>query len=310
MFAASVPATTPEPTPGFWVHDLDPFIFRFPDGWILEGVRWYGTAYLAGFIFGAVMLHFYFKKGRSPLDSDAQANFMLALIVGVLAGARLGYMLFYAFGELCANPLSVFQVWQGGMSSHGGMLGTVLATWIFARRQKCSFLQLGDIVASLAPAGVFFGRLANFVNGELWGRETTVPWAVIFKYEKFNPFTGTPEIAYLLPRHPSQLYAAAGEGLLILVWTQLRFWKKTPLPRGQIIGEACLLYAFVRIADEFFREPDIGVSFILGMTRGQFYSVLLALAGIAFIVAARKFARGNTQNFPENSDGNGDGNAS
>ncbi len=286
-----LPATTAVPTPGYWVHDLDPFLVRFPEGWFLEGIRWYGLAYLAGFVFGAVMLSVYYKKDRSPLAPDAQSNFMLALIVGVLAGARLGYMIFYAWDALIASPLSVFQVWHGGMSSHGGMLGALLATWIFSRKQKCSFLQLGDVIASLAPAGVFFGRVANFINGELWGRETDVPWAVIFKYEKFNPFTGASELAYLLPRHPSQLYAAAGEGLLILAWTQLRFWKKKPLPHGQLIGEACLLYAAVRIVDEFFREPDIGVSFILGLTRGQFYSAVLALVGVVFIVAARRLSR-------------------
>lgn len=282
------PATTQSPTPGFWVHDLDPFLVRFPEGWALEGIRWYGLAYLAGFIFGAIMLSVYYKKNKSPLDSDAQSNFMIALIIGVLVGGRLGYMLFYAWDSLVANPLSVFRVWEGGMASHGGMIGALLATWIFARRQKCSFLQLGDIIATLAPAGIFFGRLANFVNGELWGRETSVPWAVIFKYEKFNPFTGTAELSYLLPRHPSQLYAALGEGLLLLVWTQLRFWKKEPLPKGQIVGEAAVLYAVVRIIDELFREPDAGVSFILGLTRGQFYSVALLLFGIAVIVVARK----------------------
>lgn len=286
-----IPQTTSTPTPGYWVHDLDPFLVRFPEGWFLDGIRWYGLAYLAGFAFGALMLSVYYRKKRSPLNPDAQSNFMVALIIGVLAGARLGYMIFYAWDAFAANPLSALRVWQGGMSSHGGMIGAVLATWIFSRRQKCPFLQLGDIIASLAPAGVFFGRIANFINGELWGRETTVPWAVVFRYDLKNPFTGEAETAFLLPRHPSQLYAAAGEGLLILLWTQLRFWKKEPLPHGQVLGEACLLYAAVRIADEFFREPDIGVSAILGLTRGQFYSVLLALAGVAFIVAARRFSR-------------------
>ena len=286
-----IPQTTSTPTPGYWVHDLDPFLVRFPEGWFLDGIRWYGLAYLAGFAFGALMLSVYYRKKRSPLNPDAQSKFMVALIIGVLAGARLGYMIFYAWDAFAANPLSALRVWQGGMSSHGGMIGAVLATWIFSRRQKCPFLQLGDIIASLAPAGVFFGRIANFINGELWGRETTVPWAVVFRYDLKNPFTEAAETAFLLPRHPSQLYAAAGEGLLILLWTQLRFWKKEPLPHGQVLGEACLLYAAVRIADEFFREPDIGVSAILGLTRGQFYSVLLALAGVAFIVAARRFSR-------------------
>ncbi len=283
---AALPATTPSPTPGYWVHDLSPFIIEFPEGFFLDGIRWYGFAYLAGFLVGAWLLSFYYKRGRSPLNSDQQTNFLLALVVGVIVGGRLGYMLFYAPDKLLNDPLSLFQVWQGGMASHGGMLGVLAATWWTARRTRCGFLRLCDIVVTLAPAGLLFGRIANFINGELWGKETDVAWAVVFKYKTLI-FGGIEHTSYLLPRHPSQLYEAALEGLFLLIWTQFRFWKKKPLPAGQLVGEAALLYAGVRIFCEIFREPDAGVSFILGMARGQFFSVLLALLGVAFIIFSR-----------------------
>ena len=285
---STVPATTSVPNPDFWLHDLSPFLVRFPEGFFLEGIRWYGVAYLAGFVVGAWLLSLYWRRGRSPLDPEAQTNFLLALIVGVLVGGRLGYMLVYAPGTLVEDPLSIFQVWRGGMASHGGMIGVALAAWWTARRTRCGFLRLADIVSTLAPAGLFFGRVANFINGELWGKETDVAWAVVFPY-RVSLF-GTEVVRYLNPRHPSQLYEAAIEGLLLLAWTQLRFWKKTPLPAGQLAGETALLYAAGRIVCEVFREPDAGVSFICGMARGQFFSVLLALAGVAFIVSSRVFA--------------------
>lgn len=285
MFAA-LPATTPSPTPGYWVHDLSPFIFEFPEGFFLDGIRWYGLAYLAGFLVGAWLLSLYYKKGRSPLNSDAQTSFLLALIVGVLVGGRLGYMLFYAPEKLWNDPLSLFRVWEGGMASHGGMIGILLAIWIYSRKTGNRFSRLCDIVVTLAPPGLLFGRIANFINGELWGKETDVPWAVVFKF-KTLVFNGTEHVLYLLPRHPSQLYEAATEGLLLLVWTQLRFWKKKPLPPGQLAGEVAVLYALVRIFCEIFREPDAGVSFICGMARGQFFSLVLLAVGIVFIISSR-----------------------
>lgn len=286
MFASAVPATTAVPTPGFWVHDLSPFLIRFPEGFFLDGIRWYGLAYLAGFLVGAWLLSLYYKKRRSPLNPESQTNFLLALIAGVVLGGRLGYMLFYATDKLLENPLSVFQVWNGGMASHGGMIGILLAIWIYSRRTHNDFSRLCDIVVTLAPPGLLFGRIANFINGELWGKETDVAWAVVFKFKTFI-FNGTEHVLYLLPRHPSQLYEAATEGLLLLVWTQLRFWKKKPLPPGQLAGEVAILYAIVRIFCEIFREPDAGVSFICGMARGQFFSVVLLVVGIAFIVFSR-----------------------
>jgi phosphatidylglycerol:prolipoprotein diacylglycerol transferase len=276
-----LPTTTPTPTPGYWVHNLDPMLVRFPDGWPLDGLRWYGLAYVAGFVVAGVLLHIYHKRGRSPLDSDRQSVLLTALVLGVLVGGRLGYVFGYMLSQnpriLLDDPLVIFRVNQGGMASHGGMLGVWIALGWFAWRYRIHFWRLMDISVSLAPAGILFGRVANFINGELWGRETSVPWAVIFR-------TGT---GFLLPRHPSQLYAAVLEGLLLLVWTQWRFWR-CRLPEGQLVGEAMVGYAVVRIFGEIYREPDIGVDFILGLTRGQFYSVLLGLFGVGVIFWARR----------------------
>lgn len=280
------PQITPSPTPGFWVHDLDPFIVHFPESWGLEGIRWYGLAYLAGLLFGYFMMAFYYKKGRSPLDDDGRSDFLFALLIGVLGGGRLGYMLLYQFGELCADPLSLFEVWNGGMASHGGMIGAALAVWWTAKRKKTSFLWLMDCITSLAGFGIFLGRLANFVNGELWGKITTVPWAVVFPLREFTD-EGAVIAGYLLPRHPSQLYAAGLEGLVMFVYTQIRFWKKEPLPHGQIFGEAAVIYGVFRVINEFFREPDSGVSLFFGFSRGTVYSLILILAGAAVVAFVR-----------------------
>ncbi|MDR0536363.1 MAG: prolipoprotein diacylglyceryl transferase [Puniceicoccales bacterium] len=279
------PVTTPEPAPGFWVHNLDPFIFRFPEGWPLDGVRWYGTAYLAGFAVGWLLLLSYHKRGRSPLNPDQVSTLMFALVLGVLGGARLGYILGYGFEtnpELLRNPLKILEVWKGGMSSHGGMIGVLLAVLWFWKRSKVRFWRLLDMAATLAPAGIFFGRIANFINGELWGKTTDVRWAVIFQIRD-----AWGRMAFLEPRHPSQLYAAAMEGLLLLAWTQWSFWKRR-LPEGQLVGEWMCAYAVVRIFGEIYRQPDDGVALICGLSRGQIYSVVLGLAGIATIFRARK----------------------
>ena len=280
----SFPETTPRPAPGYWVHNLDPFLLRFPEGWLLEGLRWYGLAYVTTFIFAWFLMRFYYKRGKSPLNDEQQGTLMVAGVIGVLAGGRLGYVLGYMPLEAVLRDSSViFQVNKGGMASHGGMLGVWLALAWFAWQTKTRFWRNLDMVVTLAPMGFLLGRIANFINGELWGRVTDVPWAVIFPtHDRWGA------IAYLEPRHPSQLYAAALEGLLMLVWTQWRFWK-FKLPEGQLVGEAMFAYALVRIFDEFFREPDQGVNLILSLSRGQFFSVFLGLLGIAVIVWARKY---------------------
>lgn len=269
----------------YWRHDLSPFLVRFPDNPLgIEGVRYYGLAYLAAFLGAWLLLRLYDNRGKFQIDADARATLMTAIIIGVLVGGRLGYMLLYDLSALIETPLLLFRVDKGGMASHGGFVGVIVALYWFARRHKYRLLELGDVVVTLAPIGLMLGRIANFINGELWGKVSTVSWAVIFPgsptaYDSYSA-SYIPE-----PRHPSQLYQAALEGALMLAYAQWRFWKgKAPV--GQIGGEFLIGYGLVRIIGEIFREPDAGL--ILGITRGQFYSVLLMLAGAFIIKIARQ----------------------
>ena len=264
------------------VCDFDPYLIQFSDG---VGVRWYGLAYVAGFIVAGLLLRLYFKKGRCPYNPDQQMTLMTAIVIGTLAGGRLGYMLLYRPESLLENPLNIFKVWEGGMASHGGFIGICLAAWWFARHTKTSFFYVADIVVTLGPAGVLFGRIANFINGELWGKVTDVSWAWIFP--KSMP-EGTP-LWMIPPRHPSQLYEAFGEGLLLLVYLQLRFWLTDPKkrPAGLLAGEFLMIYAVARIICEVFREPDGGtITPIMGLSRGTFYSLLTFMAGLAMVIYA------------------------
>lgn len=268
----------------YYVVDFDPFALRFPEGWVLDGIRWYGLSYLAGFAIAMLLFNLYSKKGRSPLSPDDNSSLITYLLFGVIVGGRLGYMLFYDFGNFVSNPLSLFQIWKGGMASHGGFIGVVLAMVFFARAKKVSFWKIADIVTTACTPGIFLGRLANFVNGELWGKVSDVPWAMIFPR---SAAAGT-AVENIAARHPSQLYEAFAEGLLIFAFLQWRFWRGN-LPKGRIAGEFLSLYAVVRIVCEIFREPDAGVEPILGLSRGTFYSVLTLVAGLA-IIAYSKFS--------------------
>lgn len=268
----------------YYVVDFDPFALRFPEGWVLDGIRWYGLSYLAGFAIAMLLFNLYSKRGRSPLSPDDNSSLITYLLFGVIVGGRLGYMLFYDFGNFVSNPLSLFQIWKGGMASHGGFIGVVLAMLFFARAKKVSFWKIADIVTTACTPGIFFGRLANFVNGELWGKVSDVPWAMIFPR---SAAAGT-AVENIAARHPSQLYEAFAEGLLIFAFLQWRFWRGN-LPKGRIAGEFLSLYAVVRIVCEIFREPDAGVEPILGLSRGTFYSVLTLVAGLA-IIAYSKFS--------------------
>lgn len=268
----------------YYVVDFDPFALRFPEGWVLDGIRWYGLSYLAGFAIAMLLFNLYSKRGRSPLSPDDNSSLITYLLFGVIVGGRLGYMLFYDFGNFVSNPLSLFQIWKGGMASHGGFIGVVLAMLFFARAKKVSFWKIADIVTTACTPGIFLGRLANFVNGELWGKVSDVPWAMIFPR---SAAAGT-AVENIAARHPSQLYEAFAEGLLIFAFLQWRFWRGN-LPKGRVAGEFLSLYAVVRIVCEIFREPDVGVEPILGLSRGTFYSVLTLVAGLA-IIAYSKFS--------------------
>ncbi len=279
-----MPATNPGGAPDYWVHDLDPFLLRFSENF---GLRWYGFSYILGFVAAYFLLRLYYRNNRSPWNADQSLNAIYAIAIGIIIGGRVGYVLLYDFQNFVHNPLSLFKVWEGGMASHGGFIGLALALIWLARNTEISFLKASDIIVTLAPPGLFFGRIANFINGELWGKITDVSWAV--KFPASAP-PGTP-IELISPRHPSQLYEAALEGLFLLIYTQVRFWwgKSDKTHDGQICGEFLLLYAIVRIIGEQFREPDAGL--ILGLSRGVFYSLFLALAGIGFILVARRRTR-------------------
>jgi len=257
----------------YWVHDLSPFLIRFNENF---GIRWYGLSYLAGFVTAGWLLARYHRAGRSPLDANAIFDLMTALITGVIVGGRLGYFLLYQFDSLFRDPLVLFRVWEGGMASHGGMLGVLAALWWFTRKRETGLLQVADLIVSAAPLGLFFGRVANFINGELWGKPTRVAWAVIF------PASPQP----LMPRHPSQLYEAGLEGLLLFAYMQWRFWRSdcTKVQPGRLSGEFLIAYSLARAIGELFREPDAAL--VLGLSRGTFYSIFLVAGGAALIAFA------------------------
>lgn len=270
----------------FYIVKFDPFAIRFPDGFFLDGIRWYGLAYLAGFVIGYLMLNWYTKAKRSPLSTEENSTLITYLLFGVILGGRLGYMLFYDLPAFAANPLIVFQIWKGGMASHGGFIGVVLAMILFGRLHKVSFFTLADLVVTICTPGIFLGRMANFINGELWGKVSYLPWSMIFP----NSAPQSTPIAEIAPRHPSQLYEAGLEGLFLFLFFQWRFWRgKTP--KGEIAGEFLVLYALVRIFCEIFRQPDAGISLIMGLSRGTFYSILTIIAGAAIIVYARTIGK-------------------
>lgn len=266
------------PCLAYWVHNCDPFLVRFTEH---IGIRYYGLAYLLGFVGAGWLLHLYHRHGRSTLDADSRMDLLFYLVAGVFLGGRLGsYLLYDGWRNFAEDPLAILRIWEGGMASHGGFLGVILALWLFARRTNTSFLSDADLVVTTVPLGLLLGRVANFINGELWGRMTTVPWGVIFER------TGGGKWA----RHPSQLYEAALEGLLLLALCQWRFWR-TDVARttpGRLGGEFLVAYAVVRFVGEAYREPDAGL--ILGLSRGSFYSLFLLAGGLAVIgwAAARK----------------------
>lgn len=265
----------------FWVHHLDPFLHRFSENF---GIRWYGIAYISAFIVAAWMLTRYSKTGRSLLPSTKVPDLLTALILGVVLGGRIGYYLLYdGWRSFSDDPLGILRVWEGGMAFHGGLAGVCLAVIIYARNQKLPILHLADLVSSVAPFGLLFGRLANFQNGELWGKVTDVSWAVIFPLSA-APGTAT---AFIPPRHPSQLYEAATEGLLLTVFVQWRLWFTPSLAKqpGRLSGECLLAYAAARIFCELFREPDAS---LIGfgtwvVSRGTFYSFFIIAGGLLLI---------------------------
>ncbi len=264
-----------------YTHKLNPIAIRFPEGFFIEGIYWYGLAYFAGFMIAAYLLQLYYKKGKIDLTPALQSQLLIGLILGALLGGRLGYWLLYQGTSFIKDPSGLFKMWRSGMSIHGGFIGVGLALVYFSRSYKQQFLKLSDTVVTLAPAGIFLGRIANFINGELWGRVTQVPWGVIFPASA--PYPSYP-LAFLAARHPSQLYAALCEGLVLLAFSQWRFWSSHKRPSGTLTGEFLIAYACLRSFVECFREPD--ASLLLGLSRGQFYSLFLLGLGLGIRIYA------------------------
>jgi phosphatidylglycerol---prolipoprotein diacylglyceryl transferase len=245
-------------------------------------IRWYALAYICGILLGwlyarRIIANDKYWGGPAPFTVADYDDFVLWVTLGIILGGRIGYVLFYNFDFFLAHPAEILQVWKGGMSFHGGFLGCVVAVVAFAWMRHIPFLSLGDITCGVGPIGLFLGRLANFVNGELWGRPSDVPWAMIFP----NPESGG------VPRHPSQLYEAALEGMVLFVILNIMIRRGALQRPGLVIGAFAMCYAVFRSFSEFFREPDIQLGFLWhGTTMGMLLSVPLFLAGLGFVAVA------------------------
>jgi phosphatidylglycerol:prolipoprotein diacylglycerol transferase len=274
----------------YFLHDLSPFIFRV-GSW---GLRWYGTAYVLSFALGYLLYRWLARRGYTDMPEANVADFITnAAVFGVMIGGRLGWVLFYGLNQHHDSPWWPLQVWEGGMSSHGGILGLVLFTAWYARRYKLSWTGIGDSLCVVACIGLFLVRCANFVNGELWGHEAKVPWAVQFPQELEERMPALEMIQndeatrsalrdVLPPRHPSQIYEALLEGaLLFAVLWFLR--TRVRVPRAVITGAFFILYAAARILGETFRVPDPAWSWF-GLSAGQALSLWMFVLGAGFIV--------------------------
>ncbi len=240
-------------------------------------VRWYGLAYLVGFVLVGLVMYRVARRWKLAFDVDALLNIMICVMIGVIVGARLGYVIFYGGGHYWENPLSILNLSQGGMSFHGGLVGAVLGGVAAARITGIPFLTLADLGAIAAPLGLFLGRCANFVNGELWGAPTDAPWGVVFGGS-----------AGLMARHPTQLYEAFLEGIVLFAILYLLSRRFPPRPRGTFIGVFLAMYGVFRFLIEFVREPDAHMGYLLfdWVTMGQILSLPLIVAGAAIVVYA------------------------
>ena len=251
----------------YWVHNLDPFLIKFPPSWPIDGIRWYGFAYFLAFWLAYLFLKQLGNKGLIKLSYEQQQTYLFALFCGILLGGRLGYVLFYQFDYYWENLLEIVAIWHGGMSSHGGFIGITLALYWLSRKQKYALFSLTDLTVWLGSLGVFFGRCANFINAEVIGKPTQVAWGILYNGELFA-------------RHPSQLYEALGEGLLIFILATYSIFKKKTVIHspGKLSCNFLIFYGIMRCFLERFREPDAPL--ICNLSRGQFYSIFVILVGI------------------------------
>lgn len=315
-----------------YIHDLNPVALPIYGN---LAVRWYGLAYLAGFVAGFLLLRHLARRSLWVLKPEKTADFIAAAAMfGVFLGGRLGYLFMYQLPEqgwskILSDPLMIFRVWEGGMASHGGILGLVFVTWFYAKKEKVTFAGLGDGLCVVGPLGLFFGRVANFINGELYGRivEGVVPWAVRFPLSLMKESESVqrdawqacaeiepslmdaqsmetliavarknPEVSqtlgdFLPPRHPSQIYEGLLEGALLFA---ILWWVRTRYknaPDGLLTGLFFALYAGFRIFGEQFREPDAAL--VGSLTRGQFFSLFMFVFAALFLLHAWRGRKGN-----------------
>ncbi|MCC8980773.1 prolipoprotein diacylglyceryl transferase [Bradyrhizobium acaciae] len=252
-------------------------------------IRWYALAYIVGIVLGWIYARSLIKKdrlwgGEVPITLPQLDDFILWVTIGIIVGGRTGYVLFYNLPFFIAHPSEILELWKGGMSFHGGFLGCVAAVMLFARRNNIPILSLGDITTAVAPIGLLLGRLANFINSELWGRhaDASLPWAMIFP-------NGGP-----LPRHPSQLYEAGLEGIVLFTALAIMIRMGALKRPGLILGSFITIYGIARIIGEHFREPDPQLGFLWGgLTMGMLLSVPMIIVGAIIITAAvRRRANG------------------
>jgi phosphatidylglycerol:prolipoprotein diacylglycerol transferase len=241
-------------------------------------IRWYALAYIVGIIAGwfyarSIIASKRLWGGQAPFTVVDFDDFIIWVTLGIILGGRVGYVLFYNFGHFTTHPLEILELWNGGMSFHGGFIGTAIAIILFALRRRVPMLSLSDVVTAVAPIGLFLGRLANFINGELWGRPTDVWWAMVFP-------NGGP-----IPRHPSQLYEAALEGIVLFAVLTALVWLGGALKRpGLVTGAFATGYGVARIVCELFREPDVQLGFLWrGLTMGMVLCIPLILVGVVLL---------------------------
>lgn len=252
-------------------------------------VRWYGISYMMAFILGLWHMNWLARRYPGTVNSRQIDDLLLYIVLGVVLGGRIGYVLFYDPEYFFAHPIDIFKTWDGGMSYHGGMLGVIIAIALYSRRNKTSFIDIFDLLVPSVPIGLFLGRIANFINGELWGRVTDVPWAMVF------PNAGP------LPRHPSQLYEAFLEG--VVTFTVLHLLTRKRIWRFEPSGLFLVLYGTFRFMVEFVRQPDnlpgLKNGVFMGITMGQVLSFPMILLGIGLLIYGYKHPRIKTPETPQ-----------